>query len=537
MEKETITITRKYTLIPTFSDTREWTKKIMEYTKSSYDKKISYYEEKLTKTKGKEEKDKIRNRLNTLNKQKEEFESSGTLTQSDVNNYTYDLVRAAMSSEAQRKNVIISYVFSELVNRDAMSMDFHDRNVLIQELCKKGYRVKGSSKGSLYDAIDIDNPLKGYGVAFSQELTRKIKDMVNRGHVLEGGSSLVSYKLDSPFSVAKDVISFSHDYDSYEELCEHIKDNDCNLYFNFGGNGKPTMARFKINLGAGRHKNNKEELIATILKIYSGEYKYCGSSIGIEKNKIILNLSMTIPVKKTELDENVVVGVNLGLLVPAMCALNNNDWERAAIGNADDFLRIRVQLQEQRRRLQKSLKYTSGGHGRRKKLQSMDKLRNREKNFVETYCHIISREIVDFAVKHNAKYINLENLKGYDTEDFVLRNWSYYKIQQYVKYKAALYGIEVRLINPCYNAQVCSFCGNWSPTQRKSRELFVCDNPECKSHKLYKRGMNADFNNARNNAMSTLFMKDGEVTSNKFKEAMEYYGIEQMDSDSGEEEK
>lgn len=527
MEKETITITRKYTLLPTFSDAKEWTKKVMEYTKSSYDKKIAYYEEKLSNVKGKEEKEKIKNRLTALNEQKSKFEDSGELTQTNVNDYTYDLVRAAMSSEAQRKNAIISYVFSELINRDALSMDFHDRNVLIQDLCKEGYRIKGSSKGSLFDEINIDNPLKGYGNAFSQELTRKIKDMVNKRRVLEGGSSLVNYKLDGPFSIAKDTMSFTHDYDSYEELCEHVKESDCNLYFNFGSKGNPTIARFKINLGSGRHKNNKDELIATILKVYSGEYQFCGSSIGIEKNKIILNLSMIIPVKKMELDENTVVGVNMGLIVPAMCALNNNEWERAAIGNADDFLRIRVQLQEQRNRLQKSLKYTSGGHGRKKKMQAMDKLRDREANFVETYCHIISREIVNFAVKNNAKYINLENLKGYDTDEFVLRNWSYYKIQQYVQYKAASYGIEVRFINPCYNAQVCSFCGSWASNQRKSRELFVCDNPDCKSHKLYKHGMNADFNNARNNAMSTLFMKDGEVTADKFMEAMQYYGIEE----------
>ena len=47
----TITITRKYTLIPTFSDTKEWTKKVMEYTRTSYIEKIKYYEEKIKKIK------------------------------------------------------------------------------------------------------------------------------------------------------------------------------------------------------------------------------------------------------------------------------------------------------------------------------------------------------------------------------------------------------------------------------------------------------------------------------------------------------
>ena len=65
----TITITRKYTLIPTFSDAKEWTKKVMEYTKTSYIEKIKFYEEKIKKTKknDKEEREKYENRLSQLN--------------------------------------------------------------------------------------------------------------------------------------------------------------------------------------------------------------------------------------------------------------------------------------------------------------------------------------------------------------------------------------------------------------------------------------------------------------------------------------
>ena len=162
-----------------------------------------------------------------------------------------------------------------------------------------------------------------------------------------------------------------------------------------------------------------------------------------------------------------------------------------------------------------------------KKLKGLSKLKKREQKFVETYCHMISRRIVDFALINNAKYINLEYLQGYDTNEFVLRNWSYYKIQQYCKYKASIYGIVVRFVNPCYNAQVCSFCGHWSETQRISREVFKCENPNCISHKLYKDGyLNADFNNARNVALSSLFVNDGNITDEKFKEAREYYDID-----------
>ena len=83
----TITITRKYTLIPTFSETKEWLKKIMEFTKDSYIQKIEYYEKKLEKTKktDKENIEKIKSRLVALEEQRNNFNESGTLIQANVN--------------------------------------------------------------------------------------------------------------------------------------------------------------------------------------------------------------------------------------------------------------------------------------------------------------------------------------------------------------------------------------------------------------------------------------------------------------------
>lgn len=351
--------------------------------------------------------------------------------------------------------------------------------------------------------------------------------MVKAG-LLEGKVTLTNYKLDSPFTIARSHFSFDHDYDSFEELCEHVNDSDCKMYVNYGGDNTKTgknpasIARFRINLG---HGKNRDELKSTLLKVYSGEYDYRGSSIQISGNKIILNLSMAIPKQAMELDEETIVGVDMGIAVRAMCALNNNLYEREAIGNADDFLRMRTKMQRQRKRLQKSLRNTSGGHGRKKKLRSLDRVGKSEAHFVETYCHMVSKRVVDFAVRHHAKYINVENLTGYDTSEFILRNWSYYKLQQYITYKAAKYGIVVRKVNPCYTSQMCSICGSYEPGQRKSQSVFECANENCSSHTKYKHGFNADFNAARNIAMTTLWMETGQVTEKSKQEAREYYGI------------
>ncbi len=192
---------------------------------------------------------------------------------------------------------------------------------------------------------------------------------------------------------------------------------------------------------------------------------------------------MKIPKIPTELDENTVVGVNLGVAIPATCALNNDLHKKLYIGTYEEFAHQKVKLQEQRKRLQISLRNTSGGHGRKKKLQALERLKAREKQYTETVCHKISKRIVDFALKNHAKYINLENLQGYDTNEFILRNWCYYRLQQYTEYKAARYGIIVRKVNPCYNAQICSICGGWDKDQRLSRADFICKDPNCISHK------------------------------------------------------
>lgn len=77
-------------------------------------------------------------------------------------------------------------------------------------------------------------------------------------------------------------------------------------------------------------------------------------------------------------------------------------------------------------------------------MQSLERLKKRERNWVQTYNHKISKQIVDFAIKNKAQYINIEDLSGFDSSQFVLRNWSYFELQQFIEYKANKYGIIVR---------------------------------------------------------------------------------------------
>ena len=246
------------------------------------------------------------------------------------------------------------------------------------------------------------------------------------------------------------------------------------------------------------------ELRSVFHNIFENYYKVCASSIQIDNGKIILNLTYTVPKSNMiELDENVVVGVDLGIAVPAVCALNNNNKIREFIGSANDFIKVRTKIEAQRRRLSKSLALTTnGGHGRVKKMKPMEIFTKYEKNFAKTYNHNVSRKVVDFALKNKAKYINIEDLSGYNSSNYLLGKWSYFQLQQDIIYKAERLGIVVRKVKAAYTSQKCSCCGNIDSANRpkgdKGQAYFKCT--ECGVE------MNADFNAARNISMSTEFV-------------------------------
>ena len=417
-------------------------------------------------------------------------------------NRVYKYLQDGIYSQNKAMNQYISALYVSAIQ----DISKEDRS----ELNKLYGRVSTSKKGSAYDK-NIIFP-KGLPIG---TMTRKVRQDFSKSckdGLLYGKVSLPIYKKDNPLLIHVDYVRLRktnphqdsgiyYEYDSYSDFLEHLHKNDLEVFIKFAN-----QITFKMIFGS-PHKSYT--LREEIKQIFEENYKVCSSTIQIDGKKIILNLSMEVPKNDVELDENIVVGVDLGIAIPAMCALNNNEYIRKSIGSKDDFLRVRTQLQSQRRRLQKTLKISNGGHGRNKKLQALNKLKNRERNFVRTYNHYVSKQVIDFAVKNKAKYINVEDLSGFDSSKFILRNWSFYELQQFITYKAAKYGIEVRKVNPYHTSQICCKCGHWEEGQRIDQAHFVC--------KKCGNETNADFNAARNIAMSVDFIdkkKEVETTCN-----------------------
>lgn len=448
-------------------------------------------------------------------------------------NRVYKYLRDGIDAQNRAMNQFISAMYSAMV-QDAAKEDR-------QQLVELYTRISGSKKGSAYS----DDIMFATGLATTAAIKQKVnKDFSNamKNGLKYGRVSLPSYNENNPIIVDPrflrplesnpEKIGFYYEYQDFDEFLSHLY-TDLDVFLKF-----PNDITFKCIFGNPRRS---AELRNVFKNIFDGTYDVRGSTIGLKDTKIILNLGISIPKKNTVLDESLSVGVDLGLAIPAMCSLSSNVYMRKFIGSKDDFLRVRQKIQAQHRRLQKSLTYTSGGHGRAKKLQALDRFKDYECNWVKTYNHYVSHAVVDFAEKSRAKYINLEYLKGFGSQDknkFILRNWSYYELKQQIKYKAEKSNIIVRYVNPCYTSQVCSCCGHWEEGQRVSQDTFICNNPECEN---YGVKVNADFNASRNIAMSRLFVDEEAMKKVKDpaetlkKEAAAYYGIPYVSDEEPEE--
>jgi IS605 OrfB family transposase len=329
-----------------------------------------------------------------------------------------------------------------------------------------GYRSIGSampSLGSDIKAVVSNVAAKNYSA--------------DKKTLLSGDSTLRTYRRGCPIPFRKTKMKFAT--------------VDGEIFFDW-------LADIRFKLHFGRDKSNNRAIVDRIM---SGEYKACNSSIVIDENKVFLLLCVDVPNEKPSLDPDKVVGVDLGIAVPAYVALLGSKACRG-IGNAAGLLKPRLRIQAQRRALQKSLAFVNGGKGRKKKLARLEKLKKAERNTVQTINHNISKQVIDFAIKSRAGIIAIEDLSGFgkteegkqeESKQFVLRNWSFFELQQFIQYKAKRVGIKVVKVKAAYTSQTCHTCGEIG--ERPIQAEFYCKNEQCKD---FDKKVFADYNAALN---------------------------------------
>jgi len=296
-----------------------------------------------------------------------------------------------------------------------------------------------------------------------------------------GNKTIRTYKKGMPAPISQISMTFNKD--------------SSNIYYFTWKATRNEIIKFKIIL-----RNDNGNYSSTLDKIINMEIKQSISSIQFKKNKFFLNLCVNDVKKKIGLNPNICVGVDLGINTPAYVATNKK--ATVALGDKNDFFKVRMAIQRKKRKAQKNAIMSKGGHGRKRKMKAVNRNSDLEKNFVKTYNHKISKEIIKFALQENAGVIKLELLKGFGEnkkKSLILRNWSYFELQQYIKYKAEQIGITVKFVDPYHTSQICSKCGHFEPNQRnKKSNIFTCGKCNTK--------LNGDMNAARNIARSEKYV-------------------------------
>jgi putative transposase len=151
--------------------------------------------------------------------------------------------------------------------------------------------------------------------------------------------------------------------------------------------------------------------------------------------------------------------------------------------------------------------------GQKKAFYKIKELKNREFLQVNHELHKISKAIVEEARRTNAVIVVgklkgiRRRIKGSRRIRRLINNFPYYRLVQYIKYKAEWLGINVMEISEAFSSQTCHRCGQRSKSARRTQGWYVCD--RC------RLDTNADYNGSMNimqRALSRLSKVGGHLT-------------------------
>jgi len=155
----------------------------------------------------------------------------------------------------------------------------------------------------------------------------------------------------------------------------------------------------------------------------------------------------------TPVKSNIIMGVDLGLKVPAVARISSGKVKFFGNGRVNKFFKRRF------RAVRKKL-------GQSKKLQAIKNIHDKEQRWMKDKDHKISHQIIKFAIENNVSTIRLEKLSGIRQtaktsrkNEKNLHTWSFYRLANYIEYKASLAGIKVEYVDPAYTSQICPACG------------------------------------------------------------------------------
>jgi len=111
----------------------------------------------------------------------------------------------------------------------------------------------------------------------------------------------------------------------------------------------------------------------------------------------------------------------------------------------------------------------------------LKRIAKKQSRYIRDINHQISKKIVETASR-SAKALALENLKGIRDRSngfsremrWLMGNWAFNQLAQFIRYKAEQAGIPVVFVDPRNTSRTCSACGYIDKANRKSQSEFLC---------------------------------------------------------------
>lgn len=191
--------------------------------------------------------------------------------------------------------------------------------------------------------------------------------------------------------------------------------------------------------------------------------------------------------------EGNVMGVDLGIKCPAVSYVSDGSVKFYGNGRKNKYMRRHYAYL--RKKLQKA-----------KHIDAVKRINDKEQRIMRDIDHKLSHDIVETAVAHDVKTIKLECLVNIRSttrtsrkNNRSLHNWSFYRLAQFIEYKAKLAGITVEYVNPAYTSQTCPICGH---VHHANDRKYVC---KCGFH------IHRDILGAMNICNSTEYVGDSNI--------------------------
>lgn len=175
--------------------------------------------------------------------------------------------------------------------------------------------------------------------------------------------------------------------------------------------------------------------------------------IVVKNHALVAQIVYEVAEPALKLDGNV-MGVDLGIKCPAVSYCSDGNIKFYGNGRKNKYMRRHYAYL--RKKLQDS-----------KKMKAIIRINDKEQRIMRDIDHKLSHDIVKTAVAHNVKVIKLEQLQNIRSttrksrkNNRSLHTWSFYRLAQFIEYKAKLAGITVEYVNPAYTSQTCPICGS-----------------------------------------------------------------------------